>query len=64
MAAKLQLEKVLQKKAISKRQFAKLLEADYANVFRFFRPGYNPTFEMLVRWADALKIKVRDLIDE
>jgi transcriptional regulator with XRE-family HTH domain len=62
--AKLQLEKILQKKGMSKRQFAKLLEADYGNVFRFFRPGYNPTFEMMVRWAEVLKVKVRDLIDE
>ena len=62
--AKLQLEKVLEKKGMSKRQFAKLLGADYANVFRFFRPGYNPTFEMLVKWAEVLKVKVRDLIEE
>lgn len=62
--AKLQLEKVLEKKGISKRQFAKLLELDPANVFRFFRPGYNPTFEMMVKWAGVLKVKVRDLIEE
>ena len=62
--AKLQLQKVLEKKGISKRQFAKLLGLDPANVFRFFRDGYNPTFLMLIRWADVLKVKVRDLIDE
>jgi transcriptional regulator with XRE-family HTH domain len=61
---KLQLEKILEKKSISKRQFAKLLDLDPANVFRFFRPGYNPTFSMLVRWAEVLKIKVKDLIEE
>jgi transcriptional regulator with XRE-family HTH domain len=62
--AKLQLEKVLEKKGMSKRQFAKLLGVDPANVFRFFRAGYNPTFQMLVKWAEVLKIKVRDLIEE
>jgi len=62
--AKLQLEKVLEKKGISKRQFAKLLGLDPANVFRFFREGYNPTFSMLIKWAGVLKVKVRDLIGE
>ena len=62
--AKLQLGKVLEKKGMSKRQFAKLLGVDPANVFRFFRPGYNPTLLTLSKWAEVLKVKVKDLIED
>jgi hypothetical protein len=62
--AKLQIEKVLEKKGMSKRQFAKLIVEDYGNVFRFFRPGYDPKLSTLNKWAKALNLKVKDLLIE
>jgi ribosome-binding protein aMBF1 (putative translation factor) len=62
--AKLQIEKVLEKKGMSKRQFAKLIVEDYGNVFRFFRPGYDPKLSTLNKWAKALNVKVKDLLVE
>ena len=58
------LGKVLKRKKISARQFAKLLGRDYANVFRALRPGYNPTLATLSAWAKVLRVRVRDLIVE
>lgn len=61
---KLLLEKVLKKKGMSKRQFAKRLDIDYASVFRFFRPGYDPKLSTLARWAKVLDVRIRDLYSE
>lgn len=58
------LDEVRKKKKLSKRQVAKRMDEDYKNVFRYFREGYNPTFETLVRIAAAMECKVRDLIKE
>lgn len=62
--AKVVLNKILERKKISKRQFAKLLKMDYPSVFRFFRPGYDPKFSTLERWAKVLEVKIRDFIEE
>ena len=64
MAAQFILDKVLKKRGISKRQFAKLIEMDYRQVFRLFEDGYDPKLSLLIRAARALKCKVRDLIKE
>lgn len=61
---KLILAKVLKKKGLSKRQFAKRLEMDYRHVFRLFHADANPRFKTLCSWAKALGCKVRDLIEE
>lgn len=58
------LDKILKKKGISKRQFAKRLGIEYKNVFRLFHKGGDPRFTTLVKWAAALKIKVTDLIED
>jgi transcriptional regulator with XRE-family HTH domain len=58
------LAQALKRRKISKRQFAKRLGCHYATVFQFFRPGYNPTFKMMCRWAKALDVRVRDLYKE
>ena len=58
------LEKVLEKRKMSKRQFAKRLEIDYSSVFRFFRPGYDPKLSTLEKWAKVLGVKIRDLYKE
>lgn len=62
--AKLILGEVLKRKKLSKRQFAKRMGYHYASVFQFFRPTYNPTFKMMIRWAEAAECKVRDLFKE
>lgn len=62
--AKLILAKILKAKGMSKRQFAKNLGIHYHSVFQFFKPTYNPTFKMIVRWAKAAGVKVKDLIKE
>lgn len=60
--AKLILAEVLKRKRISKRQFAKMLEIEYRNVFRLFHATQNPRFSTLNHWAKVLGVKVRDLI--
>ena len=62
--AKIALEKVLKQKRLSKRQFAKRLQMEYGNVFRFFRPEYDPKFSTLERWAKVLGVKIKDLYEE
>lgn len=64
MMAKLLLAAILKKKNISKRKFAKLLDVDYAQSFRFFRKGYDPKLSMLEKWAKALDLRIRDLYKE
>lgn len=62
--AVLALAKALKKRKLSKRQFAKRLGTQYHSVFQFFKPGYNPTFKMMNRWAKAIGCKLRDLYKE
>jgi transcriptional regulator with XRE-family HTH domain len=59
--AKLLLDRVLKRKKLSKRQFAKLLKTDYSYVFRYFRKGYDPRLSVLQKWATALKVKIASL---
>lgn len=62
--AKLHLTEVLKEKDVSKREFARRLKVDSATVFRYFRPGYNPTLETLDKFARVLHCRIADLIDE
>ena len=62
--AKLVVDKILKRKKMSKRQFAKLLGVEYRNIFRVFREGYDPKFSTMESWAKVLGIKVRDLFEE
>ena len=62
--AKLLLAQVLEKKRVSKRQFAKRLGIDYSSVFRFFRPGYDPKLSVLEKWAKALGVRIGELFEE
>lgn len=62
--AKLALLRVLKRKRISKREFARRAGLQYENLPRLFRKGHNPTLESLNRYAKALGVKVRDLLDE
>lgn len=58
------MEKILERKSISKRQFSKMLEEDESNVYRYFRDGYDPKLSTLRKWAAKLKMKVSDLVAE
>lgn len=60
----LRLEKILEKKGVSKRQFSKMLEEDESNVYRYFRDGYDPKLSTLKKWASKLKMKVGELVKE
>lgn len=62
--AKLILDEILEKKGMSKRQFAKKLGKDYPGVFRYFREGYDPKLSSLEAWAKVLGCRVRDLVEE
>ena len=59
--AKLVLDRVLKRKKISKRKFAKMIRKDYASVFRFFRKGYDPKLSVLSDWARVLGVKIKSL---
>lgn len=62
--ARLQLEQMLKKRGMSKRQFAKRLGILYPAVFRFFREGYDPKLSTLEKWAKVLDCRIRDLYAE
>jgi ribosome-binding protein aMBF1 (putative translation factor) len=62
--ADMRLDKILEKKGVSKRQFSKMLEEDESNVYRYFRDGYDPKLSTLKKWASKLKMKVHDLVKE
>ena len=64
LMVKLTLNEALKKKKISKRQFAKKLGILYSNVFRMFRPGYDPKFSTLIEISKVLDLKVKDLYEE
>jgi transcriptional regulator with XRE-family HTH domain len=59
--AELLLDKILKRKGISKRRFAKLLGVHYRAVFRFFEDGYDPKLSMLSRWSKTLGVKISSL---
>ncbi len=61
---KLRLEAILKDKGITKYKFAQLLGKTTSNVAVYFRDGYSPNLDTLVKWAEVLDCKVRDLIDE
>ena len=62
--AKVLLAEVLEKKGISKRQFAKKLGKDYPAVFRYFREEYDPKLSTLEAWAKVLGCRIKDLYEE
>jgi DNA-binding XRE family transcriptional regulator len=61
---KIILGKILKKRKLSKRQFAKLLGVEYRNIFRVFREGYDPKFSTMADWARVLQVKVKDLFED
>lgn len=62
--AKVSLTKVLKEKKITKYRFAKLINIPYSNVTRFFKPDYDPRLSTIEKWAKAINVSVKDLIDD
>jgi transcriptional regulator with XRE-family HTH domain len=62
--AEITLADMLKKKKLSKRQFAKLINMRYEQVFRLFRVGYDPKLSSLALWAKALRCRIKDLYRE
>lgn len=58
------LATALKRKKLSKRQFAIRLGIRYENVFKLFRPGLDPRFSSLCKYAAAIGCRVRDLFRE
>ncbi len=61
---KLNLAKVLKAKGMSKYEFSKRLGVQTSNSARYFKKGFNPTLNTLIRWAEVLECKVSDLLEE
>lgn len=61
---KLKIKTVLKEYGVSQYQLAQLLELQTQHVTKMVKPDYNPTFNTLVRIAEAVGCKVADLIDE
>lgn len=59
---KLDLETYLEKKGISKNEFARRLGLNSPAVRRFFKPDYDPKLSTLSKWADVLKCDVSDFL--
>lgn len=62
--AKTCLAKVLKKNKLTKYRFAKLIGSEYSNIVRYFRAGYDPRLSTLEKWAKALGVSVKDLIED
>jgi len=58
------LAKILKQKKITKYRFAKLVAVEYSNAVKYFKPGYDPRLSTLERWAKALNVSVKDLIED
>jgi transcriptional regulator with XRE-family HTH domain len=62
--AKVILKKILDRKKISYRQFAKLMNYSETGVYRWLKETWDPRLSTLQKIARRLKLRVRDLIDE
>lgn len=62
--AKVALLKVLKKKNLTKYAFAKLLGVPTSNTARYFKADYDPRLTTLEKWAKALDVSVKDLIED
>ena len=62
--AKIRLAEILKQKKITKYRFAKLVGVEATNVTKYFKPGYDPKLSTLDRWAKALEVSVRDLVQD
>jgi transcriptional regulator with XRE-family HTH domain len=62
--AKVCLAKILKEKKITKYRFAKLIGVEYSNTIRYFKSGYDPRLSTIEKWAKALDISVKDLIED
>lgn len=62
--ARVRLNEVLKQKKITKYAFAKLIGAETSNVAKYFKPDYDPKLSTIAKWAKALNVSVKDLIQD
>jgi DNA-binding Xre family transcriptional regulator len=62
--ARVALAKVLKQKKMTKYRFAKLVGMDSSNLVKCFKPGYDPRLTTIAKWAEALDVSVKDLIED
>lgn len=60
--AKFVLQKILDKKGITQYRFAKMLGITPGEAYRYCQEDYNPTLITLLKIADALKVRLDDLV--
>jgi DNA-binding XRE family transcriptional regulator len=60
----LRLAEMLEKRKMTKYRFAKLMKAEYKNIGRWFKPGYDPKISTMAAWARVLRCRIRDLYKE
>ena len=58
------MAKILKQKKMTKYRFGKRIGVEYSNIVKYFKPGYDPRLSTLERWAKALDVSVRDLIED
>ncbi|WP_413942703.1 helix-turn-helix domain-containing protein [Bdellovibrio sp. HCB-162] len=62
--AKVRLAQVLKQKKVTKYAFAKMIGAETSNVAKYFKPDYDPKLSTVAKWAKALNVSVKDLIED
>lgn len=62
--ARVSLAKVLKAKKITKYRFAQLIDVPTSNTAKYFKSGYDPRLSTLEKWAKALDVSVKDLIED
>jgi len=58
------LARVLEQQDITLYKFAQLLNVPSCTVTSYFREGYNPTIETILKWCDVLQVGLNDLYDD
>lgn len=61
---KLKIKSALKERGVSQYELARRLGLQTQHITKMVKITYNPTFYTLVRIAEAIDCKVRDLIEE
>ncbi len=62
--ARLIIAKVLKAEGLTKYRLALRMRKPPSAIHRYTRPDFNPTFTLLCEIAEAIGVRVRDLIEE
>ena len=61
---KIKLGEVLNKQKKSVAQLARLLEVEPKQLSRLFKEDANPRIKEIMKWAELLNVKVKDLLED